>query len=399
MQEQLSTAESKLHEQAQLVEVRAAEARTDALTGLANRREFDVELAARFAEFGRSHKNFSLIISDIDHFKHFNDKFGHQAGDEVLRGAARILRESAGEGNLVARYGGEEFAVILPATNIDAAGVRLERIRRAVEEARFRVQENEFKVTMSFGVAEVLSSEELASLIHRADMALYASKENGRNRGYWHTGEETRPLAIETTSTPAAGPLEDSSAKIQGQGQTAVSGQAGLICSRDAFGFNLGRRLAEWRRKGPIPTVVLVRIDHYAEMVRYYGPKLGDLLLQSIRQFLIASIREMDIAGEHGEATFSMMLPGAGMPSLLRVAERLRMAVSHCVLPMNDVSLQFTVSVACAVAIADDNTEGLVRRTEKALEAAVACGGNCTFFHNGLEVKPAASAMETSISS
>ena len=91
MQSQLSSVEDKLHEQARLVEMKAAEARTDALTGLANRRAFDDKVAACFDEFQRSRRPFSLILGDIDHFKKFNDAHGHQTGDEVLRGTARVL--------------------------------------------------------------------------------------------------------------------------------------------------------------------------------------------------------------------------------------------------------------------------------------------------------------------
>ena len=91
MQSQLSAVEDKLHEQARLVENKAAEARTDVLTGLANRRAFDDKVTACCAEFERSHRPFSLILGDIDHFKKFNDTHGHQTGDEVLRGTARVF--------------------------------------------------------------------------------------------------------------------------------------------------------------------------------------------------------------------------------------------------------------------------------------------------------------------
>src|SRR6185503_7619557 len=106
--------------------------RTDALTGLANRRAFDDELNRRFAEWQRRKTMFSLLILDVDHFKKFNDTHGHQAGDAVLTGVAATLRQTFREMDLVARYGGEEFAAILPVTNLTEALRAAERARAAI---------------------------------------------------------------------------------------------------------------------------------------------------------------------------------------------------------------------------------------------------------------------------
>ena len=137
MQQQLDTAEDRLQEQVRLVQTHAAEARTDALTGLANRRAFDDALARRWAEFQRSGRTFSLVLGDIDHFKKCNDQHGHQVGDEVLRGVAGVLRRAAREMDLPARYGGEEFVLILPELPPAGAEAAMERLRKAVESANF----------------------------------------------------------------------------------------------------------------------------------------------------------------------------------------------------------------------------------------------------------------------
>jgi len=164
------------------------------LTGLANRRVFDGQMAQRVAEFERYGNIFSLLLLDADHFKELNDTHGHQAGDTVLRRLADVLRQTVRESDIVARYGGEEFAVILPETSIDGARWSSERIRKAVEAESVPVGKTDLAVTLSIGAAEVLSGEDVSELIERADAALYASKRAGRNCSHWHDGGEIHRL-------------------------------------------------------------------------------------------------------------------------------------------------------------------------------------------------------------
>ena len=196
MQAKLHSTEDKLREQAQEIENHAAEARTDALTLLSNRRAFDDELVRRIAEFRRQRRGFSLVIADIDRFKQFNDTHGHQTGDEVLRGVARLLRWQMREMDLVARYGGEEFAIILPGTDLDDASKAALRACEAIEKFQFHHDGKELRVTASFGAAEVLGSEDGAALLARADRALYAAKEGGRNCAYRHDGATARRVVF-----------------------------------------------------------------------------------------------------------------------------------------------------------------------------------------------------------
>lgn len=160
------------------------QARTDALTGLNNRGEFQRQLKQEEERSRRYHRSFSLLMLDIDHFKTVNDSYGHQAGDEVLRALAARLREQKRPVDHAARYGGEEFVVILPETTNEGALALAERLRAAVADTSVLVTEGRtISVTISIGVATFpADAESGTALIAAADAALYAAKQGGRNR-------------------------------------------------------------------------------------------------------------------------------------------------------------------------------------------------------------------------
>jgi diguanylate cyclase len=164
----------------------AAEQRskTDALTGLANRHALDEFLRDAQIVAMESGRPLSIFLLDIDHFKNFNDKFGHQFGDEVLRLISRILREGVRNHDLAARYGGEELAGVLPGADLRVCAAVAERVRQAVSKrhvTRRTNGETMSSVTVSIGVAQFVPGESLASLFERCDRALYAAKHGGRN--------------------------------------------------------------------------------------------------------------------------------------------------------------------------------------------------------------------------
>ena len=156
---------------------------TDGLTGLYNHRRFQERLSEEIARCERNPQPLSLVLIDLDHFKRVNDQYGHPVGDTVLRGVAKLLKESIRQVDLAARYGGEEFVLLLVGTDLAGAHRLAERIRTASERLSFRGEGQEFKVSLSLGLASYPGdARRKEDLIARADQALYHAKQGGRNR-------------------------------------------------------------------------------------------------------------------------------------------------------------------------------------------------------------------------
>ena len=161
-------------------------ATTDTLTNTLNRREFFSLANLAFATAKETGRPFSILMMDADEFKNVNDRYGHQAGDEVLRGISELIKLSIREGDYLGRYGGEEFAVALPSTNLESAMQIAERIRLHINDKKFMSGNNIIPVTISIGVATLTDETTIDGLMFKADMALYQAKHNGRNRVFTH---------------------------------------------------------------------------------------------------------------------------------------------------------------------------------------------------------------------
>ncbi len=157
----------------------------DPLTKIANRKGLDDELERAIFEARAGDLPLSLIIVDIDHFKTFNDNFGHQTGDQVLRLVAMTLKSNIKGKDVAARYGGEEFVAVLPSTDLAGAVIAAENIRKAIQAKELlkrSTKERLGRITASFGVAAFHPTDTASSLIERADRCLYGAKRSGRNR-------------------------------------------------------------------------------------------------------------------------------------------------------------------------------------------------------------------------
>lgn len=158
-------------------------AATDALTGLFNRRSFELHANRQLAHSKRTGECLSIMMIDVDHFKQINDQYGHQAGDEVLRRLSSLMQSIVRGNDYLGRYGGEEFCVLLPGTNEIQAGVLAERLRRLYEDLAIPWQHHTLHSSISIGIADTDGGHhDFASLIERADIALYRAKHEGRNR-------------------------------------------------------------------------------------------------------------------------------------------------------------------------------------------------------------------------
>ena len=156
---------------------------TDSLTGLFNRGFWEEEFQREHKRCVRSHNPSSLVMFDIDHFKNVNDSYGHQAGDEVIRTLASMVRQTARETDICGRYGGEEFTILLVDTDAVAAANFAERLRKKIDTLIVKSNEHDIKFTISSGIAEYSSNfNKHTQWIEAADKALYHAKANGRNR-------------------------------------------------------------------------------------------------------------------------------------------------------------------------------------------------------------------------
>jgi diguanylate cyclase len=193
LEARLNASRQEISQLQQNLETVRTESLTDPLTSLSNRKHFDNAMTKALHESIERSEPLSLIMTDIDHFKNFNDTWGHLTGDQVLRLVAMSLKQNVKGQDTAARYGGEEFAVVLPNTVLRSASTVGDHIRRAVmskELMKRSTGQNLGRVTISVGVATARAGDTVQSLIARADGCLYAAKRNGRNRVICETDPE-----------------------------------------------------------------------------------------------------------------------------------------------------------------------------------------------------------------
>ena len=194
---QVAHAYDSVRQQTQLL-MALTEVRTDPLTGLRNRRALDEAIQSRLAMLERYGNSFAIVVFDVDHFKQVNDEQGHLEGDRILQDVAGVLDFAVRDTDLVTRFGGEEFVVVMPETDLPGASIFAERTRARIEER--------LTVTVSGGVTAAWPGDDPRRLLSRADEAMYAAKEAGRNRVF-HSDEDLGPQWVDPSTLPQFAPL------------------------------------------------------------------------------------------------------------------------------------------------------------------------------------------------
>ena len=381
LQGQLLQAEQKLQDQAVQLESKMVEARTDALTGIANRRAFDLELQHRIEQYQQAQIPTCLMMMDVDHFKKFNDTYGHLAGDATLKTVASVLFDAARSVDLVARYGGEEFAIVMPNTLMSEARRLAERARMAIGDNVFDFEGKTLHVTVSCGLAEVQEGITTSELVKRADEALYASKQAGRNCVHINDGHRLERVKSAHEHQPAAAPRVEPTEPKAAEPVSNVDTLTGMM-TRELFQTDAARRLEESTHAEEHVCVLLADVDRLGEINDKYGFKLGDMVLRATSQFLNAAMRphgNRDLSSRFESDQFALLLPACDLRSTTETAERLRRAISLCKLRVGDGDLQFTITSAVIMAEPHEDIKSLMERAHRVLLAAKAAGRNVTF--------------------
>lgn len=352
LQSQLAAAELKLEAKEEEIARHQNAARTDSLTGLPNRRALDHEIARRFAEWQRKGTPFGIVMIDVDGFKEFNNRYGHQAGDEVLRQIGRSLSESTREMDLPCRYGGEEFVVVVPASTLTAAARTAERARTAIEKLRVRWQDDSLNVTVSYGVAQVLEGDDAVSVVQRADEALYCSKGSGRNRGYLHDGIECRPATpgVRPSTAPRPRPRSPEARLLF----TLPDGQQ--------LEQELHRRTSESCRYGLPLSLMYVEVMDFARLAAAHEQRTVDLVLDAVAQKLEATIRQRDFLAYEDNGRFAIILPGSTEVEASQIAKRIQVTQAHESVTVGAVEVEIALTIGVGSRQQDDSTASLRAR-------------------------------------
>ncbi|QEG41656.1 diguanylate cyclase [Roseimaritima ulvae] len=385
MQAKLEQAQERIHEQSEQIQTAEARALTDSLTKVWNRRALDEQLQECHAKIGE--QACSLMLVDVDHFKKFNDTYGHVAGDHVLTRVAVMLRARLADFAFVARYGGEEFAVLFAGRDINACRHQAELSRRAIGEREIIFEDRSLRVKMSAGLAELQAGESVQDWLKRADAALYTSKQSGRNCGHWMDGDTPRPLRDaqlnKTTALPAL-PAETSSGPA---GQTlrveAASGEQSLEAEAVGDAMTAPATADKTLAGEPqlrehfgrlVDRLSKVSVELFVLVIRCDQARPATATDASILKVIRATTRSLDYIGQTSNQDLVVCMPSANENSAVERAQRIRSGVEQS--PAVAGVGPLTVSIGIACVSAEDDFDSVLSLATAAAEDVQQAGGN-----------------------
>lgn len=353
----------------------------DPLTKIANRRAFEFELGRRLADWHRSHAPLALLSLDIDFFKGFNDRYGHQAGDTVLREVAQVLDETVRDSDLPARCGGEEFGVILPGVDAQRAKEIAERARSLVEETRFQHNGLTLRLTVSIGLACAQEGDTIEAIQERADAALYHSKEEGRNCSHFHDGRGCIRFGNGVAKEAIHAACDDVAAAAN-TGDIYTDPTTGMP-SLKVFLEELRRRTAETHRYGGDLCVAIISINDYLSVDDRRARKS---LLATVARLTGSVLREPDLVVRYDKHLLGVLMPSTTLERSLTPLERLHeKAAQHT--EAQYPSLTYRVAVGVVQLGKDDTAGSVLQRAEQAQQFASEPDGTGVAVHDGAEFR------------
>lgn len=389
---------------------------TDELTGLANRKRWQALLAQELGQAGGTECR-AVVLFDLDHFKQINDRFGHQAGDQVLRESAALLLEEMAPGDRLGRWGGEEFAALLVrydrATVLAdvqrmlqrlashafvapaAAGSGFERLVNRFDDTAPAPLDGEplqrMAVSASAGVAFVGERSSFADVMSRADVALYEAKSRGRNRLVSYeslqesAGGEERDLYVRHFENVTRVMTERMTTLVTNMGRSLVeaarreANQDALtqLHNRRYFDARLSREVETAHKHGRRLSIALIDLDHFHDVNAAYGYPSGDHVLRRFAEIARHGVRLTDWLARYGGEEFCLVMPDTDLDTAARVAERVRAQVAAAeILSVDQRRVTLTASVGVAQLAPQDDPLALVQRASQAVLTAKRAGRN-----------------------
>jgi diguanylate cyclase len=407
MQGQLAEAQQRLNKQSEQIEVTARQARTDALTGLANRRALEESLKTCIDSVSHTPTT-GLMLIDIDHFKSFNDSYGHITGDAVLASFARSIAKWCNGKYYSARYGGEEFAIILTGESGSALAQLAAEVRAYISEQVIKHEDLHLMITASAGLTTIQQGDMIKLVYERADEGLYRSKKAGRNRGHWLDSGEWKPFPKVRVSEPEPNktasveaseivtrkhideikehittPVLNTSHPAKSASTTNDDSE---ILDLSAFVERLETQLRQLSRADmPATAIMIEAIGLAPDTVRDFDRSWAEVL-----EIVQSNLRGIDVMCRLRQNTLCVFMPGCTLNASLERAGGMQHMLEDR--QLNSVPDHFPERLAISAASAQYNEEAgpFLQRLEDALDEAqdaaahevVVCSATSSYFHS-----------------